>query len=238
MISLIPKNAQLNFAISAKVLHPNSVDTHCPHCFRKVNYSLQWPLGFNHIGLFGTGNCPGCQEKSIFIYPLSLNKEKGHYDGELFIHPANNIRQPLNGIERNEIMSDELKTAYNSTIDVFNAQVWPATAVLCRRVLEGITKTSLPADQVNKPLFQQLQQLPNHIDLQQPILTLADALRIGGNFGAHFVMGKEPNQEVSKLMIDLLDYLIEYIYILPTRIQGLHDKLENLNSAAVTIQGE
>lgn len=58
---------------------------------------------------------------------------------------------------------------------------------------------------------------------------LADAIRKGGNLGAHFDLEKEPSEDISKLMVDMLDYLIEYIYILPNRIQSLHDKIESLS---------
>ena len=33
-------------------------------------------------------------------------------------------------------------------------------------------------------------------------------------------------------MTDVLDYLIEYIYVLPTRIKNLHDKIENLSKTS------
>ena len=75
-----------------------------------------------------------------------------------------------------------------------------------------------------------LTELPKHLDLQKPILTLADALRKGGNLGAHFDLEKTPDKKIASQMLDLLDYLIEYIYILPNRIDGLHNEIEDLNN--------
>ncbi|HTM93408.1 MAG TPA: DUF4145 domain-containing protein, partial [Flavisolibacter sp.] len=137
--------------------------------------------------------------------------------------------QPLIGIDDADNLNDGLKKAYFSTINVLNAHEWTATSVLCRRVLEGITKSIVPDKDKNKPLATQLKDLSNHIDLEKPILTLADAIRKGGNLGAHFDLEKEPSEEVSKLMVDMLDYLIEYIFILPNRIQSLHDKIEGIS---------
>jgi hypothetical protein len=67
--------------------------------------------------------------------------------------------------------------------------------------------------------------LPEHIDLQEPIMKIADTIRRGRNIGAHFDAEKEPDQETTEMMLDLLDYLIEYLFVLPERIERLHDKL-------------
>jgi hypothetical protein len=61
-------------------------------------------------------------------------------------------------------------------------------------------------------------------------LTLADAIRKGGNLGAHFDSEKEPNDEIAGLMVDVLDYLIEYLFILPNRIKNLHEKIESISN--------
>jgi hypothetical protein len=39
----------------------------------------------------------------------------------------------------------------------------------------------------------------------------------------------EPTQEVSQLMLDLAEELIEYFFVLPARIEELHEKIEDLN---------
>lgn len=121
-----------------------------------------------------------------------------------------------------------MKEAYESALNVFNVGEWNATSVLCRRVLEGITKDILPPDSKKQNLSRNLLELPKHLDLQKPILTLADALRKGGNLGAHFDLEKKPDKKIAGQMIDLLDYLIEYIYILPVDIESLHNEIENL----------
>ena len=59
-------------------------------------------------------------------------------------------------------------------------------------------------------------------------MTLSDAIREGGNLGAHFDFEREPNEETATQMIELLDYLIEYLFILPKRIENLKNAIENL----------
>ncbi|RYF45932.1 MAG: DUF4145 domain-containing protein, partial [Cytophagaceae bacterium] len=107
-------------------------------------------------------------------------------------------------------------------------------SILSRRVLEGITKSIIAEEHKSKNLPTQIRALLTQIDLSKPISTLADAIRKGGTIGAHFELEKEPNQEIASLMVDLLDDLIEYIFILPGRIQQLHDKMEKLSDTKPT----
>lgn len=209
---------------------PLSVDTTCPFCKRKVNFSITWNRAKTMVVEFTKSHCPGCQKTLTFLYLTESNPNNNNHSGQLFIYPGDDTRQPLKGIEEAPDLQDGVKNAYFSTVNVLNAHEWTATAVLCRRVLEGITKSIVPDDYKNKPLASQLKELPNQINLSEPILTLADAIRKGGNLGAHFDIEKEPTEEISSLMVDVLDYLIEYIFILPNRIKNLHDKIEKLSN--------
>lgn len=230
MVRHVPTQFVIHWIHKESVDFPSSVDTICPHCKRKVNYSIQWGSPKNYVVEYSQTHCPACQKEVTFIFLLRRTNNSYAYQGQLFINPGDEVRQPLVGIEDTEGVNEGIKKAYLSTVNVLNAQEWTATSVLCRRVLEGITKSIIPEEHRDKPLAAQIKELPSHIDLSEPIKTLADAIRKGGNLGAHFDLEKEPNEEISSLMVDLLDDLIEYIFILPGRIQSLHDKIEGLSN--------
>lgn len=75
-----------------------------------------------------------------------------------------------------------------------------------------------------------MEVLSSHVELQQPLLTLAHAIRVGGNLGAHFDLEREPDDRLSRFAVDMLDYIIEYLYVLPRRIEQLHTHIEELPS--------
>ncbi|WP_341227148.1 DUF4145 domain-containing protein [uncultured Arcticibacterium sp.] len=210
-------------------IHVYSIDYFCPKCFRNVNFVLNWSQNSNDICMCAKSKCPGCNEFLKFIY-IDYELEKGKL-GKLYIHPDSNNRTSIVSANHEESnLNEALLMAYESAINVYNIGEWVGTAVLCRRLLEGISKDLIPNLSNKATLYNSLKDLPNHIDLQEPILTLAEALRKGGNLGAHFDLVKTPDKRIATQMLDLLDYLIEYIYLLPDRIEMLHREIENLEN--------
>ena len=59
-------------------------------------------------------------------------------------------------------------------------------------------------------------------------MTIANAIRKGGNLGAHFDLEKEPDEKVAALMLELAEELLEYFFVLPERIEHLHETIERL----------
>ena len=230
-VYLIPNAFVARWRQEKTIKLPVAVDLVCPRCGRKVSFSINWG-GINRTIMTAGSRCPTCDNVSTFVL-VDVHGVEGKQveqveQGTLYVYPAPKVRLPISGIDEIEEFSEGLERAYASAINVYNVREWTATAVLCRRLLEGITKSLLPSGQQKSSLYQQLQALPEHRDLKKPILTLADAIRKGGNLGAHFDLEKEPNEETATLMIELLEYLIEYLFVLPKRIDKLHGTIDGL----------
>jgi Domain of unknown function (DUF4145) len=99
---------------------------------------------------------------------------------------------------------------------------------MTRRTLEGIVNNLLPNE--TGPLAQQIGRLADTVDLQRPLITLSHSLRQGGNIGAHFDLTRTPDRETAEAMLDLIEYLIEYLYTLPEMIQNLDTRIQQLGS--------
>ncbi len=198
--------------------YPASIDTTCPRCTRpSVTLQTRGPQEDGaRLTVSATARCPACggdsniwfvEEEYLFIRPS----------------PAELNRRPLEGYER---LPERLRRAYKAALDVYNAGVWTATANSCRRTLEGIV-TDLHPD-AKGPLDQRLKALPDNVDLSEPLMTLAHAVREGGNLGSHFDLEKEPDRETAEAMLELIEYFLEYVYTLPRMIEDLNQKLEAL----------
>lgn len=129
------------------------------------------------------------------------------------------------------MMPAAVRRAYQDTVAVFNSGVWGATATAARRTLEGIVGNLLPNNRGT--LAQQLRRLgeSESVNLAQPLTTLSNSLRQGGNIGAHFDLERDPDRETAGAMLDLIEYLIEYIYTLPKMIEELDVRVERLGQA-------
>ena len=113
----------------------------------------------------------------------------------------------------------------------FNAGVWTATGTLCRRTLEGIVGEFLADTERGRSLAQNLGKLAGAAGFGESLVALSDALREGGNIASHFDPEKEPDQETAEAMLDLTEYLLEYIYALPKRIERLTVSLGQVGQA-------
>jgi len=94
--------------------------------------------------------------------------------------------------------------------------------------MEGLVKTLLGEEHSKDPLFEQLESLPEKVDLTQPLILLAANLRKGGNIASHFDLEREPDQPVAEAMVDLLDYFLEYVYVLKEKALELGKRLDSL----------
>jgi hypothetical protein len=122
-----------------------------------------------------------------------------------------------------------LERAYHSAITAYNVGLWDASITSCRKTLEGIVHSLDPNG--SGPLFKRLQDLFQKPDLLQPLVHLTNTLRQGGNIGAHFDLEREPDEQVARLMLDLLEYFLEYTFVLSERSKALEQKLAQLGNA-------
>lgn len=185
-----------------------------------------------HAAAFNTRiasqECPNCRKRSIFYLVNHTGKAAKLAEREdLYIVKRPPGREPLPEILASENISEPIQRAYLSAVNVFNSGEWAATAVLTRRLLEGLTKSLLPAN-TKLSLAKQVAKLSEVKDLAAPITTIADAIRKGGNLGAHFDLEAEPDQHIAALMVELVEELMQYFYVLPGRIQSLHEQIEKL----------
>jgi hypothetical protein len=100
-----------------------------------------------------------------------------------------------------------------------------SAAVCARRTLEGIFKHLVEADKRDTTLVSLIEHAKRDMDLAAPLTSLSYAIRDGGNLGAHFDTEKEPDETLARQMVELLQYLISYLYVLPKEIRKLEQNL-------------
>ena len=223
---------------------PATVDTLCPYCALPMAFVLShWSDVPGTKARVCTASCSNCGGVVSFYWiPEVAPRPDGTVAGPsedevpraLYMHPPPAfIRAPLTGVSKINEFDVGLRRAYAATVNVYNSREWTGTSVVCRRTLEDIAKALLPEDRHSLSLGLKIQALSKRKDLAEPILKLADLLKRSGGLSAYFDLEKIPGQEAATYIIELLDLLIEYLFILPGRIQELHDKIESLEDEVV-----
>lgn len=201
---------------------PTVVGAHCPHCGERVMFSLgEGSRDDRRRLLLFSATCPACPGRISLLCVLNEHSRVV----ELYMHPSGEERRSPK--EFGESVPEALKRSYASTVQSFAERNYVATAVGSRRTLEGIFRYALPLEHQSLPLARMIEKVVETQDLSRPLLTLSHAIRQGGNLGAHFDPDREPTAEQARQMVDLLEYLIEYLYTLPGDITRLEEALSD-----------
>jgi hypothetical protein len=202
---------------------PKAVKCECPECGKTTAFILKVNYQSNRVGLFSQGNCPVCRTTSQFVIML-----KDYFDGtneqaDVFIYDQ---RQPLHQIEKNTHIPGDLIRAYRSALNVHQSKDPSATAVMSKRVLESVLKSFLGEDTKGLPMSERWEELPTSIDLTKPISALSHLIHPESHFQQMLELERDLDDEMAELLMDLLNGLIEYLYVLPARLELTHGRIE------------
>lgn len=227
MLQLPTSSIKSRTTVRNRYLSASSVSTNCPFCLEKVIFSLtSYVEDANRNWVAASSTCPGCGRAVSFLSaatPYGSGGETPDESHEFFMFPGASSGYAYPTLP--ETVPAPLQRSLISTIDSLNAKNFPATAVGARRTLEGIFKYRVDASSRSKSLYQLIDLVKSSSDLAAPLETLSHAIRSGGNLGAHFDDENEPTEEMAGKMVELLDYLISYLYVLPSKITDLEKSL-------------
>lgn len=204
---------------------PTSVNENCPFCHHVVNFG---GMNSQHSTISRTtsliSSCHNCKKVVRFICIKDESSPE-----EVYMFPSGGGL--VTGVDIPDSVPEPLRRAYDSTLKSYNAGIYTATAVTGRRTLEGIFKYLLPRAEHGASLFRMIEMVTKANDLSSPLMKLAHAIRDGGNLGAHFDEEREPDADVARKIVELLGFLIEYLYFLPEKIELLEKSLSSGDAA-------
>jgi len=222
--------------ITRGIARAKAVTAVCPHCDERGVFTLSNVTGIGPLkSVSYSGACPACRE-NIAVWSVNTSGLTSMLSVEFYMHP--DPKQGFQPPTEIEFVPDSLRKALMATIDAYNAGIYTAAAVSGRRTLEGIFKYLAPEDKRNLPLAKLIQYAQEEKDLSAPLNALSHAIRSGGNLGAHFDPENEPNEEVARQIVELLSYLVSYLYVLPAKIEQLEKDLKNTPAVTQTHEQE
>lgn len=204
---------------------PKSIQSECPECRKTTEFMLSANYQSSKHGLVTECSCPDCKKSVVFvIMTKDIQAESEHAD--IYIYDLQASKHPLNQIENLPNIPKDLIRAYRSALNVYQSRENSATAVMYKRVIESILKHFLGEKFKDQPLPQQLENLPKHVDLAKPIQSLSHLMAHEGTLHQMLELETEMDYEMTSLLMDLLESLIEYLFVLPGKIEVTQSKIE------------
>jgi hypothetical protein len=203
---------------------PKSIQSECPQCRNITEFMINANFQSSKNGLLTESSCPTCKKSTVFII-MTKDGQEEHEHADTYIYDIQASKHLINHLESLPNIPKDLIRAYRSAINVFESRENSATAVMSKRVIESILKHFLKEKSKGQPLSQQLEILPNQVDLAKPIQSLSHLLATDGSLHRMLELETEMDYETTALLMDLLESLIEYLFVLPGKIEVTHNKI-------------
>lgn len=204
---------------------PKSIQSECPQCRNITEFMINANFQSSKIGLLTESSCPTCKKSTVFIIMTKDGQDEQNEHADTYIYDVQASKHLINHLESLPNIPKDLIRAYQSAINVFESRENSATAVMSKRVVESILKHFLKEKSKGQPLSQQLEILPNQVDLAKPIQSLSHLLATDGSLHRMLELETEMDYETTSLLMDLLESLIEYLFVLPGKIEVTHNKI-------------
>jgi hypothetical protein len=147
---------------------------------------------------FSFVKCPKCNE------PILVSQES--YFNEAFEDPYRIY--PPQDKQVNPSFPEPIRNAYQEALSCFKSKAFTASAIMCRKTLEGICRVH---DINTGKLVSDLKEMRDKGIIETLLFEWAEALRISGNEAAHDVYVTIPRQD-AKDIIEFTDALLEYVF--------------------------
>lgn len=108
----------------------------------------------------------------------------------------------------NPSLPEPIRNAYKEALSAFKAKAYTASAIMCRKTLEGICSVH---GMKAKSLALAIKELKSKGIIESRLFEWAEALRISGNEAAHDV-GTTISAQDARDIVEFTDALLEYVF--------------------------
>ncbi len=223
------------YSNSNKLSHPVSVATVCPGCSLNVVFNTKRRLyDPNRDTSSCSSDCPACGATAHFwvVDMVAHAREDGEGDPGVYMLPA--PQEHMDIAEHEESIPDSVLQYCKTAQDIYFSGNLMATNVLIKTALETIFDDFLPLGNSRTELSTMIRDSISTINHNEPLANLSSSTRKSGDLHALFQKHHGTDQDTADAMMQLLETLIMYLYILPERFKQLESRFTELNGAAET----
>jgi hypothetical protein len=168
-------------------------------------------IGGTVPGSFNFWKCPKCDRPFL--------TDEDEIWGQTVLYPPEDNRI-------NPRLPAPLKSAYTEAVSCFKSKAYTATAIMCRKTLEGIC---VEHGTRGHNLVANLKELKDKGVIESRLYEWADALRISGNEAAHDVT-VTTSAEDARDILEFTNALLEYVFTFRDRFEKFKARRSGKNS--------
>jgi hypothetical protein len=158
---------------------------------------------------YSLARCPQCSS------PLLASQQEGIEEWE-----APDLLYPSADSPLSDALPRTIRTAFEEARSCFRAKAYTATAIMCRKTLEGICRAHGIEERTLKGAIAKLREKGV---IERSLFEWADALRDSGNEAAHDVNVMVAAQDASD-MVEFTHALIEYVFTFQERFEAFKQR--------------
>lgn len=204
----------------------------CPCCARAVNIRIagQWSTYTEDMAVparYTAGECPQCETPVLYVQENVQMRDGDELDEPYQLYPLSSRGDRSAAGAAPDDIVDDFAEAHRC----FRAQANNATALMCRRVVEGVCQDK---GAKGRDLKKKLKSLLTDGVIDKRLHDWADAGRVLGNEGAHGVDSRLSRQD-SEDALHFTEALLNYLYVFEDRYlayQGRQDRKAARKAAA------
>jgi len=176
-----------------------------------------------------SADCPACNTQVHFWIHDLIGQGNGGDDDQptLYMSPASNT--PLDFTQLPDTVPTNVVQYCSSTQDVYQTGNLTATCVLAQSTLDALFTEFLPHGNSSTNLAKLITDSIPSINLQHPLGQLALSLRKDGHLKELLESRQHASPETAEALMQLLEGLLTYLYVIPEEFAKLDQKFMALN---------
>jgi uncharacterized C2H2 Zn-finger protein len=168
-------------------------------------------------GLYSFLKCPRCANPFLMLQIDDSGFET--WDEPRRLYPPLEMGVSL-------AIPNSLRLAYDEAHSCFKAKAYTATAIMCRKTLEGIADESKITA---RNLATALKEMKEKGIIENRLYEWADTLRISGNEAAHGVNSRLSRQD-AKDILEFTHAILEYVFTFQEKFEQFKNRQNQTNS--------
>ena len=219
------------YSNSNKLSHPVSVAAVCPGCSLNVVFNTKRRLyDPNRDTSSCSSDCPACGDTAHFwvVDMVAHARQDGEGQPGVYMLPA--PLEHMNMSDHEETIPDSVLQYCQTAQDIYFSGNLMATNVLIKTALETVFNDFLPIGNSRGDLSMMIRDSISAINHNEPLATLSASTRKHGDLHTLFKQHHGTDQDTADAMMQLLETLVMYLYVLPARFKDLEARFAQMKN--------